>query len=204
MTTTDPDALARLALWARFCCAHIRRPWLKFSGFNASEWSRLLELAAAVDRRTLLRFAGVEALLMAANSVIGALLVVALIFMTFPLTQSSLQMAVLTTLAGTIAIAAMPLCYRVAAHFAAHGGLADRVTAKPGDAELVAKVRRQNVWGMGVASAVMILVLFVAGLFSASLRPLSDQWAWLLLWLAALSMADFVWRIWRGPRSHQQ
>jgi hypothetical protein len=204
MIEPDRKALARLALWARLCYAPIRRRWLKFSGFNASEWSRLLELAAAVDRRTLLRFAGIEALLMVGNSAIGALLVVALIFMTFPVTQSSLQMAVLTTVAGTIAIAAAPLIYRVAADFAVRGGLADRVTAQPGDVELVAKVWRQNVWTMGVAAAVTILVLFVSRLFSASLRPLSDQWGWLILLLAAVSMADFVWRIWRQPRSSEQ
>jgi hypothetical protein len=74
------------------------------------------------------------------------------------------------------------------------------LTAEPADAELVAKMRRQNRWVIGLLSAAVVLVMFTMGVFSASLRPFFDQWSWLLHLLAALAVADFVIRILRRPR----
>lgn len=64
----DPKTLARAAIWARLVCAPARtRKWSShdsWSGYNLQEWSRLLELASAVDRKTLLRLMGIFFVLM--------------------------------------------------------------------------------------------------------------------------------------------
>jgi hypothetical protein len=118
----DPKALARLAIWARLCCAPIRRPPGKWTGFNANEWARLLELASAVDRKTLLRFLGISVLLIGGGAEIGAALVIALILLSIPLSPSSTHMACVTAVVGVVAVIAVPLIYRVAADAAARRG----------------------------------------------------------------------------------
>jgi hypothetical protein len=195
----DLKALARLALWARLCCAPIRKPRLKWSGFNEAEWARLISLAAAVDRKTLLRLVAMEALTLMGFSLISAALVIALLFSTHLSLTTPMSMAIATAGACAVSAAALPVVYRIAFDFAARGGLRGTLVPQTGDAELVAKLRRQNAWVLASAIVGIVGFGFLFGLYSASLRPFLDQWSWLLYLLFALSLVDCAVRVWRKP-----
>jgi hypothetical protein len=197
----DRKALARLALWARFCCAPIRQPRLKWSGFNESEWTRLISLAAMVDRRALLRLFGMEALTLLAISTICAALVITAIVLARPPLAAPMSMAIAIATVAGFAAAALPFQYRIAFDFAANGGLRDALVPQAGDAELVAKVKRQNTWIFAAVFAGVTVFGFLFGLYSTSIRPFFEQWSWLLYLLAALALLDSAVRIWRKPRS---
>jgi hypothetical protein len=197
----DRKALARLAVWARLCCAPIRRPRLKWSGFNESEWVRLISLAAMVDRRTLLRLLGMEALTLLAISTICAALAAAAIFLARSPPTAPMSMAVATAAIIALLAAVLPFQYRIAFDFAANGGLRDALVPQAGDAELVAKVKRQNTWIFAAVFAGVTVFGFLFGLHSASIRPFLDQWSWLLYLLAVFGLLHSVVSIWRNPRS---
>jgi hypothetical protein len=198
-TKVHLKALARLALWARLCCAPIRKPRLKWSGFNEPEWARLITLAAAVDRRTLLRLVAMGALTMFGSSLISAALVIALIFWTHLSLTAPISMAIATAAACTFSAAALLVIYRIAFDFAARGGLSEALVQQAGDAELVEKVRRQNAWILASTVVGVVAFGFLFGLYSAPLRPVLDQWSWLLYLLFALSLVDCAVRVWRKP-----
>jgi hypothetical protein len=200
MTTSSVDlkALARLALWARFCCAPIRRRG-RWTGFDADEWTRLSGLASAVDRKTVLRFLGIVVLLILCSSIIGAsLLIAAIVFFSSRLLSSSPFMTYVIPVIGTVGFIVTTTIFRVAADSAAHRSLIKAMTAQDGDAGLVAKVRRQSLWVMGAASAAIMLTMFALGMFWTSYHPFFEQWSWLFYLLIAVAFVDYVIRVLRG------
>jgi hypothetical protein len=194
----DLKALARLAIWAKICCATIRRRG-RWTGFDADEWTRLLDLASAVDRKTVLRFLGIVMLLLGCSSIIGAsLLIAAIVFFSSRLVSNSLFMTYVIPVTGAVGIIVTMVIYRVAADAAARRSLIKAITVQDGDIELLAKARRQTLWVMGAASAVSILIIFTLEIFRISYQPFFEQWSWLFYLLSAVAFVDFVIRMLRG------
>jgi hypothetical protein len=193
----DLKALARLAIFARLCCTtcHRRETW---TGLDADEWTRLSELASAVDRKTVLRFLSIEMLLIGCSSIVGAVLLVAFLLFSWRLVSWPAHITIVTTVIAVVAIPVVIAQSLIAADVAARRRLIKALTAKDGDAELVVKMRRQCLWVFGAASAVTVLMVFMLGMFRASLQPFFEQW-WFLYLFAALVFVDFVWTLWRSP-----
>jgi hypothetical protein len=205
MATSNVDlkALARLAIWARFCCVPIRRRG-RWTGFDADEWTRLLDLASAVGRKTVLRFLGIVVLLTLCSSIVGAsLLIAAIVFFSSRLLSSSPFMTWVIPVIGAVGFIVTMAIFRVAADSAAHRSLIKVITVQGGDAELVAKVWRQSLWVMGAASAAIMLTMLALGMFRTSYQPFFEQWSWLFYLLTAVALADYVIRVLRG-RSFDQ
>lgn len=206
-STLDPKSLARVAIWARVFCAPSSRTgkwksYYSWSGYNSQEWSRLIELASAVDRKTLSRLLGIFFVLMLCFCMIlAALFVTALTFFKPPMPPSSSHVGLLImTGAGIGSAIAMLVAFWVALDGAVRQGLIESLTAQAGDAELVAKMRRQHFRITGVAVVAAVLMLFTFLTFSETLRPFTDQWNWLLLSIAAVYWIAYLIQIFRRPR----
>jgi hypothetical protein len=163
----DPKALARLAIWARFGAPIPRRQ--KWRGFDSRESSRLIELASAVDRKTLLRFLGIHILLLLCCSLIFAALMGAAIVLSHASSLSFTSLTLLTVGDGFVVTIAVLLAYLVALEAGPPRSLIEFLTVQAGDAELVAKFRRKTFWATGASVVAIVLLLFTLLMFRETL-----------------------------------
>jgi hypothetical protein len=205
--TLDPKSLARVAIWARLFCASTRtQKWASYdswSGYDLQEWSRLLELASAVDRKTLLRLLGIFYVLMfCCCLVLAALLIAAIVHFKppVPFSLSLVGLLIMVGIGGIGCSIAGVACSWVAVEGAVRHGLIESLTVQAGDAELVAKVRRQTFWVVGASVAAVVLILVTLMAFSETLDPILYQWNWLLQLFAVAFWIVFLVQIFRRPR----
>jgi hypothetical protein len=78
--------------------------------------------------------------------------------------------------------------------------LIESLTVQVGDAELIAKFRRQTLWAVGVSVVAAVLMLLAFWMFRDTLRPFFDQWGWLLYLLNAIWLVLIPVQIFCRPR----
>lgn len=88
----------------------------------------------------------------------------------------------------------------VAVDGAVRHGLSESLTVQAGDAELVAKVRRQTFWVVGASVAAVVLIMVTLMAFSETLDPFLHQWSWLLQLFTVAVWIMFLIQIFRRPR----
>jgi hypothetical protein len=195
----DPKALARLAIWARWCDPIHRRQ--KWRGFDSGETSRLMELASAVDRETLLRSLGIFALLtLFCGLFFAGLMGTAIVTFSYASSLSFTGLTLLIT-GGAFAVAiGLLLAYLIALEAGPPRSLIESLTVQAGDVELVAKVRRQTFWVGGASVAAAVLMLVTYWMFRITLFPFIVQWGWVLYLFNAVWLVIIPFQIFRRPR----
>jgi MFS family permease len=163
----------------------------------------LLELASAVDRKTLLRLLGIFFVLMfCCCLVLAALLLAAIVHFKppVPFSFSLVELLIMVGIGGIGCSIAGVAASWVAVEGAIRHGLIESLTVQAGDEELVAKVRRQNFWVVGASVAAVVLILVTLMAFSETLDPFLHQWNWLLQLFNVAVLIVFLIQIFRRPR----
>jgi hypothetical protein len=116
---------------------------------------------------------------------------------------SSLSFTGLTLLitGGAFAVAiGLLLAYLIALEAGPPRSLIESLTVQAGDAELVAKVRRQTFWVGGASVAAAVLMLVTYWMFRITLFPFIVQWGWVLYLFNAVWLVIIPFQIFRRPR----
>jgi hypothetical protein len=195
----DPKTLARLAIWARWLNPIPRRQ--KWGGFDSRETLRLMELASAVDRATMLRSLGICMLVMLfCGLFFTGLMGAAIVIFSRASSLSFTGLTLLIAGGGFAVTIGLLLAYLISLEAGPPRSLIESLTVQAGDAELVAKVRRQTFWGYGVAVVAVVLMLLTFWMFGDTLFPFLAQWGWPLYLLNAIWLVIIPIQFFRRPR----
>lgn len=221
MATIDHKALARVAIRARLRLSYAplrrlsarRSRFDKWSQFSDVERTRLISLAATVDRTALRRLAGLGPLLLVAFILTGSLLaffvVIAVFSAAYALSFSphtSPWLVELTTIAVlALIVFFQPLLFRLVLNAAVSRGMRAALMPQSGDAELIARVERKSIWSRMMFLVLILLFLFMAQ--NVDLSPsslLGNWWYWLILLPYTAVFLHYALNVWRGPKSVDQ
>ncbi len=218
MANLDHKVLARFAIGMRFRLSFIpsRQISKTWPDLDENECKRLLSLAAAVDRATMLRLASKVALLCGFFLLIQFLsdYVGVQIFLIGYKHSFFSESAILEIMEWTgrviLVLMGMVLLLRwpIMIESAESDGMRAAVVVRPGDAELIAKIESKSNWKNPGFWLLLVAVLsFVAYLPTSFPFPDLSNWlpnwlsAWLpFLFLMALFLAIIFFRSWRWPK----
>ncbi len=110
------------------------------------------------------------------------------------------QLTLLVAAGGFFAAIGALLAYAFAREAAPPRSLIESLTVQAGDAELVAKVRRLNVWSVGASVVAVVLMLVAFWMFSDTLQPFLDRWILEVYLLNAVWLVLIPIQIFRRPR----
>jgi hypothetical protein len=193
MADLDKPAFARLAFWSANMTT-IMGAGMKWPGFSytAPEKARMAELAGAVEGAAYVRFLAINTVLFivfAAIAVVGIFVPVMTLIYPNPADLQPLSFVLMlgTTALLTIGVG-LPLSMRLAARWSATAAI-EKLAAKPGDAELDAKMRWQI-----TRMTVIMCGIFVPGTllwiaYDIHGGPIVTALKWLAFLLMAISAA---------------
>ncbi len=197
----DKPALARLAFWAANMSLVSNMSWPGFR-YTKPEAARMADLAEAVAPGAFVRFLLINAVVFIALAgvvVVGFMVPILMALYPNPADLQPLPFVLLLATTALLAIGVgLPISMRVAAWASANDAMRAKLSGRPGDAELAAKVAHQ-IWRMTVIMCGLLVpgvLLWIA--YDIQGGPIITLLKWLAVGLMGASMAHAV--LTRGKR----